>query len=73
MTNAGFTITSFIRTYNGGDFSEGVALGEKARSFGMEYVTWAYTKRGEAVDFYWGHYFTDAQTAQDDMIDRARR
>lgn len=73
MYNAGFRIIALERTHKGNGYTEGIALGEKDGAFGLEYVTWGYTERDDEYDFYWGHYFTDEETAYEDYHERVRR
>ena len=74
MKNAGFEITDIKQTYIGKDYTEGYVFGTKRNKYmpsGMEYVTWAYTKRNGEYDFYWGHYFAKEEPAWEDYCKRA--
>lgn len=73
MKNAGFEIASMeYAPY--GEGVEGVALGVKEGSFGLEYVTWQFARHpSEDYSFFWGHYFTDERAARIDYHKRAIR
>ena len=75
-TNAGFTIMAeaYGAVPNDGDEYtglEGVAIGRKVTDFGEEWVTWEWVEReGEERSYYWGHYFSNRETAYKDYLKR---
>ena len=70
MKNAGFTIIA-TETKPYGEGLEGIALGHKVTIYGEEWVTWAFTHHpAEERSYFWGHYFTNEETAKIDYHQR---
>jgi len=63
-TNAGYEIISAIRIRE----DEEIVLGRMKTQFGDKYVTWCCT---HGINYFWGHYFGDFESARNDHIIRA--
>ena len=61
--NEGYVITDSIHIGNA-EF----VIGENQTQYGTMYVTW---KCSNGTDYYWGHYLSERQAAEKDLLDRA--
>jgi len=54
------------------DLQAQIVLCSKAPTQHMvEHITWAFsTESGDAADFFWGHYLTDAESGRQDYQER---
>lgn len=61
--NEGYVITDSIHIGNA-EF----VIGENQTKYGTMYVTW---RCKDQDNFFWGHYLSDRQAAEKDLLDRA--
>lgn len=62
-SNKGYVITDSIHIG-----SAEFVIGENQTQFGTMYVTW---QCKDDRDYFWGHYLTGRQAAEEDLLDRA--
>ena len=63
-TNQGYRIVETVRI----NTSLEVVMAQNETRFGTQYVTW---QCENAVDYFWGHYYTDSRQAEADLSQRA--
>ena len=72
MKNAGFDIIA-QEVYYDDECKFGYAVGEKDNKYmpdGKEYVTWEFREENGVRDYYWGHYYSNRDTAFRDYHER---
>lgn len=62
-TNQGYRIVETVRI----NTSLEVVMAQNETRFGTQYVTW---QCENAVDYFWGHYFSDYDAARRDLFKR---
>lgn len=64
-SNQGYVITDSLHIGNA-EF----VIGENRTQYGTMYVTW---QCRDGDNYFWGHYLTERQAAEKDLLDRARQ